>query len=91
MTKSLLSKKDRETLHWRGQIQKLRRIAVRAQSKADWMVEMQTRYSRNGLDKDMIADCEAQRVKAQARAIAAAEEMLAIAKANNDPRVAGIR
>jgi hypothetical protein len=40
----LLSKKDREHLHPRAQVQKLRRIAVRATNKADWNGELAAQY-----------------------------------------------
>ena len=87
-TKSLLSKKDREKLSPQAQIQKLRRIAVRAQKHADWMDELSAMYAddESVIDTD---DNEAERAKSQAKANAAAEEMLAIAKSINDPRVAG--
>jgi hypothetical protein len=100
-TKSFLTKKDRE-LHYRAQIKKLHNIANRAMKKADHMTELV-----GGYYTDMVEDAvdDAERVKAvaarteaaaevwalQAKAAAAAEEMLAIARANNDPRVANFK
>lgn len=89
MTKSYLSKKDRDSLHWRGQVQKLRRIAVRATKNADHLEELLSDYYvryPEGAD-----DVRAKVVSQRARATGAAEEMLAIAKANGDPRVALVR
>lgn len=82
-TKSLLSKKDRE-LPWQTQVQKLRRIAVRATKKADWLIELNEMYADHPVAKrDEI-------MALRDKASVAAEEMLAIAKANGDPRVAGL-
>lgn len=87
-TKSLLSKKDREKLHPSAQIQKLRRIAVRAQKNADWLTEMLGDYYVSypeGAEETRI-----KRDKSQAKATAAADEMVALAKANGDPRARGL-
>lgn len=86
--KSLLTKKDRESLHWRAQVKKLHRIASRAESKADWLSEMlgdyYTRYP-DGADEVLV-----KRADLRAKALAAANEMVAIAQANGDPRAAGL-
>lgn len=85
-TKSLLTKKDRERLHWRAQVQKLQRIGNRAIKKADWLMELRGMYAD---DPDVCPSMD--KVEAlQDKAAAAAKEMVAIAKANGDPRVRGL-
>ena len=86
-TKSLLTKKDRN-LHWRAQVKKLHTIANRAQHKADHLNSLARQYATN--QPDWAEDARKGAVTAQAKAKAAAEEMLAIAKANGDERARGL-
>lgn len=99
-TKSYLSKKD-QNLSWQVKVQKLRRIAVRADKHAAHMQDLIDGYYTQILNEQTtdegFAKADADRNAAyadmraaQAKAKGAAEEMLAIAKANNDPRVRGI-
>lgn len=95
-TKSLLTAKYKK-MPWQAQVQNLRRIAARAQANADWMTEMIGNYNSQIADGEYadsaranIAECVVQRVKSQAKATAAVDEMVTIAKANGDPRVRGL-
>lgn len=98
-TKSYLSKNDQK-MHWRAQVQKLRRIAVRAQNRQQHLENLLRDFYPNwiadqttdlGLSRALEERDKAQRdvLKARDKMIGATEEMLAIAKANGDPRVAG--
>lgn len=86
-TKSLLSKKDQK-LHWRAQVKKLHTIANRAQHKADHLNSLARQYATD--EPAWAEDARAKALVAQAKATAAAEEMLAIAKANGDERARGL-
>lgn len=83
-TKSLLTKKDREHLPWQAQVQKLRRIGNRAMKKADWLEELREMYK----DDPVVAPSMDEVHALRERATMAVNEMLAIARANDDPRVA---
>ena len=86
---------------WQAQVQKLRRIANRAQKHADHMDDLLDTFYFDMLrdaetpaeiakaTADMNAAAE-DRNAARAKARGAAEEMVAVAKANNDPRAAGL-
>ncbi len=99
-TKNYLSKKD-QTLPWQAQVQKLRRIAVRAQKHADHLEDLlETFYhgyvldqtTDEGLETAIRARDEAQLdlITSRAKALEASRQMLAIARENNDPRVKGV-
>lgn len=84
---SLLSAKDQRTLHPAQQIRKLRNIAKRALAHADWMHELATsQYAGDQRDDDR-ARCAAERDAAMAKARKATSELLAVARASDDPRV----
>lgn len=95
--KSLLSPKDQK-MHWRDQIQKLQRIGKRAQSDADWMHTLagtsrgdkkHSSFGAYAKDKTEKADLLKRAKESDAKAKQAANEMLSIAHANGDSRVAG--
>lgn len=80
--KSALSAKD-QSLPYTLKVKKLRTIGVRAQAKADWL------SGRKGKDgKQLPAEFvdRAEAAKYQAKAKAVADELLALARENNDPR-----
>ena len=94
--KSLLTAKYKK-MPWQAQVQNLQRIGARALANVDWMTKLIGNYEMQIADGEYvdearanIAECVAQRAKSKAKAKAAATEMFAIAKANNDPRVRGL-
>lgn len=104
-TKTMLPK-AKQKLHWRGQVQYLRTVAARATAKADWFEELIEQkqdalrlaacgdafwLERKDELEDEILDLQADIVPYRNKARMAAEEMLAIAKANGDERVRSIR
>lgn len=93
--------KAKRNAPWQMQVKCLRTIAARATAKADWfeeligqkrdLIRMEMRVEPIDMDyigkledeiADLMADISPYRVKARG----AAEEMVSIAKANNDPR-----
>ncbi len=102
-TKTMLPK-AKQSLHWRGQIKYLHTVATRATAKADWFEELigqkndLIRMAEADGETAMIARWNEDILELQAdiptfrnKARRAAEEMVAIAKANGDERVRNIR
>lgn len=82
-----------KALHWRGQVQNLRRIAVRATSKAAWFRKLAEGLEEHKIAKDWqqrAADLRADAILLDRKAASVAEQMVAIAKANGDPRAANL-
>lgn len=84
--KSLLSAKDRQQPP-HVQIQRLQRIGTRAQSQADWLNGKKDSRGRQ-LPAELVDKVRA--AEFQAKAKAAADEMLKIARASGDPRARGL-
>lgn len=84
--KSALSAKD-QNLPYEVKVKKLRTIATRAQAKADWLSGKKGKDG-NQLPAEFVDQTRA--VEYQAKAKAVADELLALAQENNDPRVAHI-
>lgn len=84
--KSLLSAKDRQQPP-HVQIQRLQRIGTRAQSQADWLSGKKDSRGRQ-LPAELVDKVRA--AEFQAKAKAAADEMLKIARASGDPRARGL-